>query len=155
MESKSWPGGELAISWSWQPWFPHQRWWSWAGRALLGLAPHQLLMKAVSVCVSFLKTWRHGVPPSPNLASNGCMALTLVVLVAIQKDSSEGGGITWVLNGPMDEVWGAVQPICQLSWYGWELTLLSQGHPQPGQIPISLAMKGRMGPQDLLGGRDV
>lgn len=113
--------------------------------------PHE----AVSMCVIFFKTWRHGVPPSPNPASDGCMALTLVVLVAIQKDSSEGGGITWVLNGPMDEVWGAVQSICQLTWYGWELTLLSQGRPQPRQIPISLAMKGGMGPQNLLGGRDV
>jgi len=28
------------------------------------------------------------------------MALTLVTLMAVQKDSSEGGGITWVLNRP-------------------------------------------------------
>lgn len=39
-----------------------------------------------------------------------CLAQTLVMLMAIQKDSSDSGGITWVLKGPINEIWEQVSP---------------------------------------------
>lgn len=67
------------------------------------------------MCVIFVKPGEMVCCLLQALPVAGCKALTLVMLVPIQKDSTGGGGMTQVLNGPMDEVWGAVQPTCPLS----------------------------------------
>lgn len=113
---------------------------SLSGMMKLGLAPHQLLVKWCQwvLFLENMETWCTDFS-SPSQWWMHCSDLP------IQKDGSEGGGITWIFNGCVDEIGGAVQPTCQLTWSGWELTLISQGCPQPRWIPNSHAMQGGMG----------